>query len=92
MAKAAGLFCTLLLVAWFCCQSQAQRGTAVPTKCCFTFQTRKIRRDNVVSSYVTSTMCPHLAVVFKTKGGQEICAKLDKPWVKEYQDFLASKV
>ncbi|XP_044850165.1 C-C motif chemokine 4-like [Mauremys mutica] len=90
MAKAAGLVCALLLLASFCCQSLAQRGSAVPEKCCFKFQTRKLKRDNTVSCYPTSPMCPQAAVIFKMKEGQEICAKPDRPWVKEYQTFLSS--
>uniref|UniRef100_A0A452GX46 Chemokine interleukin-8-like domain-containing protein n=1 Tax=Gopherus agassizii TaxID=38772 RepID=A0A452GX46_9SAUR len=54
MAKAAGLVCTLLLLASFCCQSLAQRGSAVPEKCCFRFQKTKLKRDNTISCYPTS--------------------------------------
>ncbi|XP_030392508.1 C-C motif chemokine 4-like isoform X2 [Gopherus evgoodei] len=90
MAKAAGLVCTLLLLASFCCQSLAQRGSAVPEKCCFRFQKTKLKRDNTISCYPTSPVCPQPAVIFKMKEGQEICAKPDRPWVKEYQKFLSS--
>ncbi|XP_050784935.1 C-C motif chemokine 4-like isoform X2 [Gopherus flavomarginatus] len=90
MAKAAGLVCTLLLLDLFCCQSLAQRGSAVPEKCCFRFQKTKLKRDNTISCYPTSPVCPQPAVIFKMKEGQEICAKPDRPWVKEYQKFLSS--
>ncbi|XP_026519604.1 C-C motif chemokine 4-like [Terrapene carolina triunguis] len=90
MAKAAGLVCAFLLLASFCCQSLAQRGSAVPNKCCFIFQTTKLKRDNTVSCYNTSPACPQPGVIFKMKEGQEICAKPEKPWVKEYQKFLSS--
>ncbi|XP_007070523.2 C-C motif chemokine 4 [Chelonia mydas] len=89
MAKAAGLVCALLLLASFFCQSLAQKGSAVPDKCCFRFQKRRIKRDNTVGYYRTSPVCPQPAVVFKMKEGQEICAEPDKPWVKEYQKFLS---
>nr|XP_032645380.1 C-C motif chemokine 4-like [Chelonoidis abingdonii] len=88
MAKAAGLVCALLLLASFCCQSLAQRGSAAPEKCCFKFQKTKLKRDNIVSCYPISPVCPQPAVIFKMKEGQEICAKPDRPWVQEYQKFL----
>ncbi|KFQ66943.1 hypothetical protein N335_07095, partial [Phaethon lepturus] len=36
---------------------------AVPDKCCFNFQTRRIKRNNVVACYPTSPECPHQAVM-----------------------------
>lgn len=36
---------------------------AVPDKCCFNFQMRRIKRDNVVACYPTSPECPHQAVM-----------------------------
>ncbi|XP_050784933.1 C-C motif chemokine 4-like isoform X1 [Gopherus flavomarginatus] len=65
-------------------------GSAVPEKCCFRFQKTKLKRDNTISCYPTSPVCPQPAVIFKMKEGQEICAKPDRPWVKEYQKFLSS--
>lgn len=35
----------------------------MPDKCCFNFQTRRIRRHNVVACYPTSPECPHQAVM-----------------------------
>uniref|UniRef100_A0A8C0G9G3 Chemokine interleukin-8-like domain-containing protein n=1 Tax=Chelonoidis abingdonii TaxID=106734 RepID=A0A8C0G9G3_CHEAB len=63
MAKAAGLVCALLLLASFCCQSLAQRGSAAPEKCCFKFQKTKLKRDNIVSCYPISPVCPQPAVI-----------------------------
>uniref|UniRef100_A0A8C8VLD8 C-C motif chemokine n=1 Tax=Pelusios castaneus TaxID=367368 RepID=A0A8C8VLD8_9SAUR len=90
MAKAAGFFCALLLLASFCCQSLAQRAPGAPDKCCFKFQTSKIRKGNIVGWYFTSPECPHPAVVFQTRVGKEICTNPDKPWVKKYQGFFLS--
>ncbi|NXC75595.1 CCL4 protein, partial [Anhinga anhinga] len=58
---------------------------AVPDKCCFNFQTRRIKRDNVVSCYPTSPECPHQAVIFRVRSGKEICAQASRGWVKRYQ-------
>ncbi|OPJ78699.1 C-C motif chemokine 13-like [Patagioenas fasciata] len=85
MAKAAGVVYALLLLTALCCQRLAQRAPAVPDKCCFNFQTRRIKRDNVVSCYVTSPECPHQAVIFRVKSGKEICTQASRPWVKRYQ-------
>uniref|UniRef100_A0A674JNC0 Chemokine interleukin-8-like domain-containing protein n=1 Tax=Terrapene triunguis TaxID=2587831 RepID=A0A674JNC0_9SAUR len=68
MAQAAGLVCALLLLASFCCQSLAQRGSAVPDKCCFIFQTTKLKRDNTVSCYNTSPACPQPGVMLQRDG------------------------
>lgn len=35
----------------------------MPDKCCFNFQMRRIKRDNVVACYRTSPECPHQAVM-----------------------------
>ncbi|XP_009883440.1 PREDICTED: C-C motif chemokine 13 [Charadrius vociferus] len=86
MAKAAGMLCILLLLlAVLCCQSLAQRAPAVPEKCCFNFQTRRIKRDNIVTCYPTSPECPHQAVIFRVRSGKEICAQASRAWVKRYQ-------
>ncbi|NXU60075.1 CCL4 protein, partial [Turnix velox] len=58
---------------------------AIPDKCCFIFQKRRIKRDNVVACYSTSPGCPHQAVIFRVKNGQEICAHASSGWVKKYQ-------
>ncbi|CAM5165266.1 unnamed protein product, partial [Eretmochelys imbricata] len=78
MAKAAGLVCALLLLASFCCQSLAQKAPGVPDKCCFTFQTSRIKKGNILGWYLTSPECSYPAVVFKTRIGKEICANPDK--------------
>uniref|UniRef100_A0A8C4UZ89 Chemokine interleukin-8-like domain-containing protein n=1 Tax=Falco tinnunculus TaxID=100819 RepID=A0A8C4UZ89_FALTI len=62
MVKVARVVCALLLAA-LCCQSLAQRAPAVPEKCCFNFQMRRIKRDNIVACYPTSPECPHQAVM-----------------------------
>ncbi|CAM5165373.1 unnamed protein product [Eretmochelys imbricata] len=88
MAKAAGLVCALLLLASFCCQSLAQKAPGVPDKCCFTFQTSRIKKGNILGWYLTSPECSYPAVVFKTRIGKEICANPDKRWVQKYQGFF----
>ncbi|XP_009283718.1 C-C motif chemokine 3-like [Aptenodytes patagonicus] len=85
MAKAAGVVCAVLLLTTLCCQSLAQRAPAMPDKCCFNFQTRRIKRDNVVACYRTSPECPHQAVIFRVRSGKEICAQASRAWVKKYQ-------
>ncbi|KAM9257326.1 C-C motif chemokine 3-like [Cariama cristata] len=75
----------LLLLAALCCQSLAQRAPALPDKCCFNFQKRRIKRDNVIACYPTSPECPHQAVIFRVKSGKEICAQVSRAWVKRYQ-------
>ncbi|XP_030328304.1 C-C motif chemokine 3-like [Strigops habroptila] len=85
MAKAAAGLCTLLLLAVLCCESQAQRAPAVPDKCCFNFQMRRIKRDNIVACYPTSPECPHQAVIFRVRSGKEICTQASRAWVKKYQ-------
>ncbi|KFQ33974.1 C-C motif chemokine 4, partial [Merops nubicus] len=60
-------------------------AAATPEKCCFNFQTRKIRRDNILACYPTSPECSHQAVIFRMRNGNEICAQASKPWVKRYQ-------
>ncbi|XP_075761165.1 C-C motif chemokine 4-like [Pelodiscus sinensis] len=87
MAKAAGLGCALLLLASFCCQGLAQKAAGAPDKCCFTFQTSRLKRGNVVGWYLTSPECPFPAVVFKTQRGKEICASPAQPWVRKYQEL-----
>ncbi|XP_044849302.1 C-C motif chemokine 4-like [Mauremys mutica] len=88
MAKATGLVCALLLLASFCCQSLAQKAPGAPNKCCFKFQTSRIKKGNIVGWFLTNPECSHRAVVFKTRMGKEICANPDKPWVKKYQGFF----
>ncbi|XP_064533922.1 C-C motif chemokine 3-like [Pseudopipra pipra] len=85
MVKATGIFCTLLLLTTLCWQSLAQRAPAMPDKCCFNFQTRRIKRDNVVACYPTSPECPHQAVIFRVRNGKEICTQASRAWVKRYQ-------
>ncbi|KFP29916.1 C-C motif chemokine 4, partial [Colius striatus] len=58
---------------------------AVPGKCCFNFQMRRIKRNNVVAFYPTSPGCPHRAVIFRVRSGKEICAQASRAWVKSYQ-------
>ncbi|NXO01371.1 CCL4 protein, partial [Rhinopomastus cyanomelas] len=58
---------------------------AMPEKCCFIFQKRRIKRDNIVACYPTSPECSHQAVIFKVKSGKEICAQASRAWVKKYQ-------
>ncbi|NXE10991.1 CCL4 protein, partial [Lophotis ruficrista] len=58
---------------------------AVPDKCCFNFQMRRIKRNNVVACYPTSPECPHQAVIFRVRSGKEICTEPSRPWVKRYQ-------
>ncbi|XP_034608492.1 C-C motif chemokine 13-like [Trachemys scripta elegans] len=88
MAKAAGLVCAFLLLASFCCQGLAQKAPGAPDKCCFTFQTSRIKKGNIVGWYFTNPECSYPAVVFKTRMGKEICANPDKRWVKKYQGFF----
>ncbi|XP_030392261.1 C-C motif chemokine 3-like [Gopherus evgoodei] len=88
MAKATGLVCALLLLASFCCQSLAQKAPGAPYKCCFTFQTSRIKKGNIVGWFLTNPECSYPAVVFKTRMGKEICANPDKRWVKKYQEFF----
>ncbi|KAM4637467.1 PHD finger protein 7-like, partial [Amazona ochrocephala] len=88
MAKAAAKLCALLillLLAVLCCQSRAQRVLAVPDKCCFNFQMRRIKRDNIIACYPTSPECPHKAVIFRVRSGKEICSQASRAWVKKYQ-------
>ncbi|GAB0198119.1 C-C motif chemokine 4-like [Grus americana] len=86
MATATRLVCILLLLLTaLCCQSLAQRAPAVPDKCCFNFQMKRIKRDNIVDCYLTSPECPHQAVIFRVKSGKEICTQASKAWVKRYQ-------
>ncbi|XP_074701239.1 C-C motif chemokine 4-like [Strix aluco] len=87
MAKAAGVVCILLLflLVALCCLSLAQRAPAVPDKCCFSFRVRKIKRDNIITCYLTSPECPHQAVIFRLKNGKEICTQATRAWVKKYQ-------
>ncbi|NXI90204.1 CC4L protein, partial [Psophia crepitans] len=56
----------------------------VPQKCCFNFQVRKLKRDNIVACYPTSPECSHQAVIFKVKNGKEICTQASRSWVKKY--------
>ncbi|XP_025947977.1 C-C motif chemokine 4-like [Apteryx mantelli] len=90
MAKAAGAVCAFLLLlfllAALCCRSLAQRAPGMPDKCCFNFQMRRIKKDNIVDCYATSPECPHRAVIFKVKNGKEICAQASRTWVKKYQE------
>ncbi|NXT02714.1 CCL4 protein, partial [Jacana jacana] len=58
---------------------------AMPDKCCFNFQMRRIKRDNIITCYPTSPECPHQAVIFRVRNGKEICAQASRPWVKRYQ-------
>ncbi|XP_026717655.1 C-C motif chemokine 4-like [Athene cunicularia] len=58
---------------------------AVPDKCCFIFQARRIKRDNIITCYPTSPECPHQAVIFRLKNGKEICTQAARAWVKKYQ-------
>ncbi|XP_074779033.1 C-C motif chemokine 4-like [Athene noctua] len=90
MGKSAGVVCTLLLLLLLllialCCPSLAQRAPAVPDKCCFIFQARRIKRDNIITCYPTSPECPHQAVIFRLKNGKEICTQAARAWVKKYQ-------
>ncbi|XP_053941087.1 C-C motif chemokine 4 isoform X1 [Cuculus canorus] len=66
----------------------AQHGEgalAMPDKCCFNFQVRRIKRDSVVACYPTSPECPHQAVIFRVRSGKEICTEASRAWVKTYQ-------
>ncbi|XP_073172122.1 C-C motif chemokine 13-like [Lepidochelys kempii] len=64
------------------------RAPGVPDKCCFTFQTSRIKKGNILGWYLTSPECSYPAVVFKTRIGKEICANPDKRWVQKYQGFF----
>ncbi|CAM2103907.1 unnamed protein product [Caretta caretta] len=59
-----------------------------PDKCCFTFQTSRIKKGNILGWYLTSPECSYPAMVFKTRIGKEICANPDKRWVQKYQGFF----
>ncbi|NXV82466.1 CL3L1 protein, partial [Atlantisia rogersi] len=60
----------------------------VPKKCCFNFRMRRIMRDNIATSYLTSPECSHQAVIFRLRNGKEVCAPANRDWVKKYQQRL----
>ncbi|XP_018105156.1 C-C motif chemokine 4 [Xenopus laevis] len=70
-----------LLLLTACC-SQVQCGF-LPTSCCFKFTKNRLSLKQVKSYYITSSFCPHPAVVFTTRKGFKICARSSEKWVTD---------
>ncbi|XP_057551036.1 C-C motif chemokine 26 [Hippopotamus amphibius kiboko] len=83
---------TLFLVFILCVHlGAAIRGSDVAKFCCFQYS-RKILPWKRVSNYeLTRNSCSQQAVIFTTKRGQKICAKLNEPWVQKYISLLKTQ-
>ncbi|OCT92304.1 hypothetical protein XELAEV_18015360mg [Xenopus laevis] len=55
----------------------------LPTSCCFKFTKNRLSLKQVKSYYITSSFCPHPAVVFTTRKGFKICARSSEKWVTD---------
>ncbi|OCT95069.1 C-C motif chemokine 4 homolog [Xenopus laevis] len=73
---------SLLLLTACCSQVQCGRGF-LPTSCCFKFTKNRLSPKQVKSYYITSSFCPHSAVVFTTRKGIKMCAKSSNKWVTD---------
>ncbi|MCJ8734485.1 hypothetical protein PDJAM_G00235910 [Pangasius djambal] len=72
--------------------TEGMRYKATTKICCYTFTQRALKSSLVASYSLTSPQCSKQAVVFKTKRGKDVCAKLTDPWVKDLIKFLDSKL
>uniref|UniRef100_A0A8C3X522 C-C motif chemokine n=1 Tax=Catagonus wagneri TaxID=51154 RepID=A0A8C3X522_9CETA len=69
----------------------ATRGIDVARFCCFQYS-HKILPWRRVSSYeFTRNSCSHQAVIFTTKKGHKVCAKLQETWVQRYIFLLKAQ-
>ncbi|KAL1779656.1 eotaxin [Sigmodon hispidus] len=82
------LLCLLLVATAFTSQVLSHPGF-VPTSCCFEMANKRIPKP-LLKSYrkITNSRCTMKAIVFKTKGGLEICADPKKKWVQDATKHL----
>ncbi|XP_063105780.1 C-C motif chemokine 1 [Cavia porcellus] len=84
---AVALVCLLLATVWAKDVDSMSLHVA-SSRCCYSFVERKISHHRIQSYKGTSSSCPYEAVIFKLKGGREICALKTIEWV---QDYLTKK-
>ncbi|KAG3269503.1 C-C motif chemokine ligand 8 [Ictidomys tridecemlineatus] len=89
MKVSVALLCLVLTAATVSSQEQAQPGAPLmPITCCFSTINRRIPIQKLQSYTITSTQCPKVAVIFKTKRGKMICADPSENWVKDSMTLL----
>ncbi|KAG8451771.1 hypothetical protein GDO86_003825 [Hymenochirus boettgeri] len=74
----------LSLILLIACWSQIECGPGPvfsTTSCCFNFMKNHLTKRQVKSYYITSSLCPHSAVVFRTRKNFEMCARSEDKWV-----------
>ncbi|XP_047439591.1 C-C motif chemokine 13-like [Mugil cephalus] len=52
-----------------------------PDDCCFTYYTRRIRKDLIKSYYMTDNRCPKTAAILVTARSRHICVDPSETWV-----------
>ncbi|XP_053517279.1 C-C motif chemokine 15-like [Artibeus jamaicensis] len=65
-------------------------GVHRPTDCCSSYTTRRIRCKIMKDYFLTTIGCSQAAVIFKTRGGQEVCFHPGAEGVQECITKLAS--
>ncbi|NXT25480.1 CCL4 protein, partial [Syrrhaptes paradoxus] len=59
-----------------------------PLECCYNYIKARPRMKNLKGFYMTSKECFDSAVVFETRNGTKLCAKLDTSWVEKIMKML----
>ncbi|XP_053517280.1 C-C motif chemokine 15-like [Artibeus jamaicensis] len=65
-------------------------GVHRPADCCPSYTTRSIRCEIMKDYFLTTSGCSKAAVIFKTRGGQEVCFHPSAEGVQECITKLAS--
>ncbi|XP_036922843.1 C-C motif chemokine 4-like [Sturnira hondurensis] len=58
-------------------------GVHRPSTCCFSFTPRRIRCEIMKDYFLTTSGCSQPAVIFRTRGGQEVCFRPSADGVRE---------
>ncbi|KAM5262254.1 LOW QUALITY PROTEIN: C-C motif chemokine 24 [Hipposideros larvatus] len=83
-----------LLLLVLCTHCIALAGSVViPSYCCMSFTSKKIRESRVVSFQLSNgSICPKAGVIFTTKKGLKFCGNPKEQWVQMYVKNLNAKL
>ncbi|XP_028664803.1 C-C motif chemokine 3-like isoform X1 [Erpetoichthys calabaricus] len=77
------LFTVVIALLCMAQEIKANESVHIPKECCFTFLTKPLPKRTIERFEVTSDQCPVAGVIFHTKKGHNVCAKLNEEWVKK---------